>query len=166
VRRSGRELSLQPRKPSGARGAAGVLVIAFLPVLLAALAALAGLGHAAFWRQRAFQAADLAALAAVQCLDLTELAAGRIALLPDEAASAAVSYAHANIGEMSPQPEITVTVLNAAADGHGLTDPVTGRLHEHATVCVLLEISVRFRFGPVAWVQVIRAHADAAIIPR
>lgn len=165
MRRSGQVAESPSAILSGARGAAGTLVIAFLPVLLAAMAALAGLGHANFWRQRAHQAADLGALAGVQSLDFDQLAQGVVYLLVEQAMSVAEETARANLTGGSPDAvTVNVTVLNTA-DGPA-TDPVTGRIHEHPTVCVQLTVTVQFRLGPVVWTQAMTAHADAAVVPR
>ena len=152
---------------TGGRGAAGVLVVLFIPVLLAALTAILSLGHIKHLRQVAYQAADLGALAGVQCLDLDELAAGRLQLLPAEAAAQAADYARANLAGACVSPvdvAVDVSVLNPAGDS--LTDPVTGRVHLYPTVCVTVSFPSSFRFGPVRWTQVIRAHADASVVPR
>jgi hypothetical protein len=144
-----------------------VLAVLFLPVLLAALSAVLGLGHIMHLRQVAYQAADLGALAGVQCLDLDELAAGRLQLLPAEAAAQAADYARLNLAVVSVSPAdvaVDVSVLNPAGDS--LTDPVTGKGHPYSTVCVTVSFPSLFRFGPVSWTQVIRAHADASVVPR
>ncbi len=153
--------------PTSERGAAGALAVLFLPVLLAALASLLGLGDALLMRHRVGQAADFGALAAVQCLDLTELAEGRILLLPGPAGAVAREYARANLTEESGPPDglsIEVDVLNPGSGG--VRDRVTGRTHRHATVCVEVRCRHVVRLGPLHLSYQVAGHADASAVPR
>lgn len=134
----------------------------FMPVLLVVLALLAGLGHAMHVRQIAAIAADMGALAGVQCLDLAQLASGHLVLAPEGARAAAQEYVAKNLPGATPVVE--VTILNPAT-GSGL-DPLTGRVHAYATVCVVVRVWAHFRLGPVSWQQEIVAHADASVVPR
>lgn len=139
----------------------------FIPVLLAALTAILSLAQIMHLRQLAYQAADLAALAGVQCLDLERLAVGQLELEPESAITSALAYASRNLaaaGLDASGPIIDVRVLSPTEDG--LPDPITGKIHQYPTVCVTVSFQGSFRFGPVAWTQVIRAHADASVVPR
>jgi Flp pilus assembly protein TadG len=134
----------------------------FIPVLLAALGLLAGLGAALHTRQLASIAADLGALAGAQCLDLERLASGQLIIVAEHARAAAVDYATRNLpGRVAA---VEVTVMNPAL-GAG-ADPWSGRVHSHATVCVVVRLPARFRLGPIRWEHVIHAHADASVVPR
>lgn len=162
MRRSG-------RGRSSSRGAVAAAVVLFLPVLAAALVALTCLGQAVWLRHIAFQAVDLGALAGAQALDLEQLAAGIVRLLPDEARTEATKYVRANISTAIGVTnlaglDIQVRVVNP--DGPDSSDPVTGRLLIHPTVCVVAQFPYRFRVGPVHWEQLVRAHADASVVPR
>lgn len=149
------------------RGAAGVVAILFLPVLVAALASLAGLGDALLLRHRVAQAADLGALAAVQCLDYGQLAQGSLVLVPGQADSVARQYVLANLSCLSELPggvSIEVNVINL--DASSRVDRVTGRTHEYATVCVRVLCSRRFHLGPLRLDYTVMGHADASAVPR
>jgi hypothetical protein len=126
------------------------------------------MGQVLYCRQMAYRAADLAALAAVQSLDLGALAEGVLRIVPEEASTVASGYARANLPDLSrgtgSDLQVEVEVLNP--DPQGKHDPVTGQLHGYATVCVRLRFTVPLRLGPLAWRQSIAAHADASVVPR
>jgi Flp pilus assembly protein TadG len=149
-------------------GAAAVAAVLFLPALLATMTALLSLGQGVWYRNLAYQAADLGALAGVQAVDLDQLALGKVRLVTDEARNRATEYARANIA-LSHAPALPALVIQVEVinpSGAETRDPVTGRLLEYPTVCVALRFPVSFRVGPLAWVQNITAHADASVVPR
>ncbi|MDP2871754.1 MAG: hypothetical protein Q8P31_04370 [Bacillota bacterium] len=165
ARRPGLSLARIGRTERGAAIAAAVL---FLPALLAVMAALFSLGQVVWYRHIAYQAADLGALAGVQALDLDQLAQGKLHLLTGEATARASEYAWENIvlalGPLPPGLDVQVHVINPA--GADASDPITGRVIEYPTVCVVLRFPVNLRVGPVQWTQDINAHADASVVPR
>jgi hypothetical protein len=144
-----------------------VLAILFLPVMLAALAGILGLGHTVVLRYRLSQAADLAALAAVQCLDRAALADGELILLAASAESTAVEYVAANLAAGGGPPaglEVDVTCHNAGDHGH--PDRVTGKRHRYTTVCVTVRCRLAIAVGPLRLEQEFFGHADASAVPR
>jgi len=132
------------------------------------MAALFSLGQVIWYRHIAYQAADLGALAGVQALDLDQLAQGRLHLLAGEASAKALEYARENIllnlGSLSQGLDVQVHVINP--EGAAASDPITGRVINHPTVCVVLRLPVTLRAGVVYWTQEINAHADASVVPR
>jgi Flp pilus assembly protein TadG len=88
------------------------MLVLFLPVLLTCLYATCGLGALLLARARAQTAADLAALAAAQDVDLERLQEGERRLRPEDAARDAVAWARANLdaarglfaGDVAPRP--------------------------------------------------------------
>jgi len=167
VRRYGPEPRRGPRHVvKHQRGAVGILAVLFMPVLLAALAATAGLSQMLLLRYRVTQAADLAALAAIQSLDRDQLAAGHLVLLTDLATSVAREYVEANLGGCAD----TLTDLAIEVDCHdagkGCVDHVTGRHLEYTTVCVVVRCNTQIGFGPFNIIVALRGHADASAVPR
>lgn len=148
------------------RGAVGMLAMLFMPVLLAALAATAGLSQMLLLRYRVTQAADLAALAAIQSLDRDQLAAGHLVLLADLATSVAREYVAANLGGGAS----ALTDLAIEVDCHDErevgVDRVTGRHLEYTTVCVVIRCNTQIGFGPFNITVAVRGHADASAVPR
>lgn len=145
-----------------------MLLVAFLPVLLAVLGTLWGLSQVILMRHAAWTAADLGALAGAQCLDLDRLARGELYLLADQARAHAEAYVRGNLAAGGvagwEEAEVQVAVLNPD-EGDG-RDPVTGRRHPHATVCVRVSFPIRVRLGPVRWEIAVTAHAAASVVPR
>ena len=149
------------------RGAAGVLAILFLPVMLAALAGMLSLGDSVVLRYRMTQAADLAALAAVQCLDREALANGELVLLAASAESVAIEYVTANLASTSALPaDLEIEVNCHDAGEHTPLDRVTGKRHRYTTVCVAVRCRLKIVVGPVRLEQEFLAHADASAVPR
>lgn len=148
------------------RGAVGMLAVLFMPVLLTALAATAGLSQMLLMRYRMSQAADLAALAAIQCLDRDQLATGHLVLLTDVATSVAHEYVVANLGDCIGSLMDLAIEVDCHDDNEGGMDRVTGRRHDYTTVCVDVRCSTRIGFGPVSITVPLRGHADASAVPR
>lgn len=168
MRKSGRALDEQRwRWLAANRGAAGVLAVLFLPVLLAALAGTSVLGQLLLLRHRVTQAADFAALAAIQCLDRDELAEGKFVLLQAEAVAVATDYVRENLASSGgPVETVKVKVECFDATGHGGVDQVTGRRHGYTTVCVVVSCQLTAVKGLVPAGLVVSGHADASAVPR
>lgn len=168
MRRFGRAPNGATRgEAGGVRGAAGVLAILFMPVMLAALAASVGLGQALVVRYRISQAADLAALAAIQCLDLDRMSHGKLVLLAADAVAVAEEYASRNLATVGFVPDEVDIEVDCHNAGEGIRrDAVTGKVHEYTTVCVTVRCQVPIALGPFRIVQSFAAHADASAVPR
>lgn len=150
----------------GSRGAAGVLAVLFMPVLVAALAATLGLGRVSVLRCRMSQAADLAALAAVQCLDRDRLSEGEIVLVKAQARAVAQEYASANLTAGHWQPiDLSVDTYCCNAGEHG-ADPITGRRYEYTTVRVRITCTEWIAVGPIRMNVCLSGQAAASAVPR
>ena len=113
------------------------------------------------------QAADLAALAAVQCLDREALADGQLVLLATDAESVAIEYVTTNLASTSALPaDLQVEVNCHNAGEHAPLDRVTGKKHRYTTVCVAVRCKLEIAVGPVRLAQAFLAHADASAVPR
>lgn len=150
----------------GSRGAAGVLAVLFLPVLVAALAGTLSLGRASVLRCRMSQAADLAALAAVQCLDRDRLGEGEIVLVKTQARAVAEEYAFANLTAGQWQPiDLSVDTYCCNAGENG-ADPITGRRYEYTTVRVRITCTEWIAIGPMRLCVTLSGQAAASAVPR
>ncbi|HCC33261.1 MAG TPA: hypothetical protein DEQ28_05075 [Clostridiales bacterium] len=152
------------------RGGALVMTVLLLPILLLSLALVVDAGLVFLARQRAQGAADMAALAACQELDLESLARGELVLDEVRARAAASAYAISNLAAGFPEIElareaiIRVQVHNPTLQAPDW-DRITGRELVHPTVCVVIELRVPLRLlrihGGGIW---IRVHADASVV--
>lgn len=149
-----------------------MLVVLFLPVLLLCLGLVADFGLLLVARSMALNAADMAALAGVQDLDMGELAAGCRVLVEEDAKRDARLWLEENItpvaGALGPGRgvELVVKVYNATQEAP-MRDGHTSRLLEDPTVCVLVRMPVRLRFLSFFVKQVtVTAHADASAVQK
>ncbi|HSW10544.1 MAG TPA: pilus assembly protein TadG-related protein [Bacillota bacterium] len=156
-------------KPGEERGGALVMTVLLLPVLLLSLALVVDAGLVLLARQRAQGAADMAALAACQELDLESLARGELVLDESRARAAASDYAISNLaasfpGMDLPREAVVVVQVHNPTPQAPERDRVTGRKIVHPTVCVVIEVRVPLRLMRVSgggiWVRV---HADASV---
>jgi len=156
------------RVHSWERGAAGLLTVLFLPALVGSLLAVVALGQTILARHLVTHAADLGALAGVQALDLDTLAQGRMVLIPEEARARSREYVMYNLSLTFPEagPEATIETEVIDPEGSVRRDPVTGRVHEWPTVCVLVSMRIPIGVGPFRGYADIQAHADASVVPR
>jgi Flp pilus assembly protein TadG len=156
--------------PGQERGAALVMTILLLPVILLSLGLVVDVGLVFVARQRAQGAADMAALAACQELDLQSLAAGELVLDVGRARAYAAAYAMNNLAASFPGMELEedamvgVWVYNPTPQAPD-RDRITGRELIHPTVCVVIELRVPLRLLRVSGAGVwIRVHADASVV--
>jgi len=157
-------------KSASERGAALVITVLLLPVILLSLALVADVGLLLLARQRAQGAADIAALAASQEVQLPLLARGEVALDEASARARAAEYVTLNLTAAFPGMHLArdaiveVHVYNPTP-GQPERDRVTGREILHPTVCVVIEFRVPMWFlrvsGGGVWIQV---HADASVV--
>ncbi len=151
-------------------GAVLVTAVLMLPVMLLALALVADAGWLLLARQLASNAADMAALAAVQELDEELLRQGQLALDGSRARAMAIEYARHNLQAALPgldlQSEVAVSVeVHQPSPSVSPRCRVTGRELEHPTVCVSLELTLPLRLLPVPGGRVrVKAHADASVV--
>ncbi len=160
------------RRKGRQNGSVLVMSVLFLPVLVAALGMVADLGVLLVARRAAYAAADMAALAAVQEVDLESLGQGTIVLNTQPAEAAAEEWVRSNLAAAFTvwpagfQPAIKVRVYNASP-----SDPAfhsgTAKVLDYPTVCVTLQVpvSLPFHLGRT-WVVMLPAHADASVVPR
>lgn len=165
---------LSPEKgdPCGVRGSVSVLMVMILPAMLIATALAIDIGMVAWARAAAQAAADLAALAAVQEIDLDLLAQGKRRLIEDIAVDRAHAVVRDNIARSGPalgpasQVAITVLVLNPGEDG-AVTHPRDGKRLSDPTVCVTVETRTWLPLlSAMGHGLVVGAHADASVVER
>jgi len=153
-------------------GTAAVLVALFLPVLMGCFLLLTELGWQLVVHGNLRAAADLAALAAAQCVALEDLAAGQIRLIPEAVHAEAVRFLHENarcnpfLADDWSQYRIRVSVLNASVASPE-RDPWTGETVDAPTVCLFVSHRVHSptRLFPGRWIHV-HCHASLAIRSR
>jgi uncharacterized membrane protein len=154
----------------GERGATSVMVVLFLPVLLLCLYATCGVGATLLGRARAQAAADLAALAAAQNVDLERLAQGERRLDPESAMRDAAAWARANLDAArrlfaaGVAPVITVDVYNPLP-GEPMRHRRSGRELTDPTVAVTVRLRAAPAAGPLT-AHDIEATADASVLER
>ncbi len=152
------------------RGSVSALLALTLPVLLSCASLTIDAGWLFVARQRLVTAADLAALAACQELDLDLLARGRVYLDPGRARSVARQYARDNLaagfaGRVDPeQAQIEVEVYNIDP-GSSVRHRTTGRMLSAPTVAVRVILPVRPPLLSAALGEVrISGRADASVV--
>jgi len=149
-----------------------VAVVVALPVWVLMLGTMADVGLLFLVRTRLQAAVDMAALAAVQDVDLDRLASGERYIRPDAAARDGRRWARMNVdvglqGIVEQDSfEVDVQVLNASPE-EPLAHPVTRRVLVDPTVIVTARARMRLPFlglvrGPVQ----VSARADAAVKER
>lgn len=145
-------------------------------LMLPVLVLCAGLAIDAGWlfvaRQRLMAAADLAALAACQELDIDKLAAGQAFLDSARAGSVARQFVRANLaaafGEIADlnKAEIEVEVYNTVG-GRPVRHRRTGRLLNDPTVAVRIGFPLRPPILSAALGEVrISGRADASVVKK
>ncbi len=151
-------------------GGVAALVALFLPVMVLAAGFVLDLGLVFAVRQMAYGAADLAALAAVQDLDLDRLALGELFLVAEAARRDARAYALNNLRSNLPGTDVDATAQVAVEvynpePGHPLRHRVTGRRLATPTVSVAISLPVHTYFlAPLAREIPIRVRADASVV--
>ncbi|MCL4368043.1 MAG: pilus assembly protein TadG-related protein [Actinobacteria bacterium] len=152
------------------RGAVAALVAIFLPVLVLAAGLVMDLGAVFVTRHVAYAAADLAALAAVQDVDLDRLAEGELCIVEGEARRDATRYALENLRaslrrvDIDGRARIEVEVYNPEP-GHPLRHRETGRLLRTPTVSVRISVPMRTYFVTFLVREVrVAVRADASVV--
>lgn len=151
------------------RGSVTGLTVLVLPALIVGLAGLADVGAVALARVCVQSAADLAALAAVQEVDLERLAEGERLILVHEAKAAASEYAESNLHRLNPMladnqtPQVRVDVYNASVESP-IEHPGTRRVLTDPTVCVSIEARIRLPMGLFGRSVRVRVSADATVL--
>jgi uncharacterized membrane protein len=146
------------------------MTVLLLPVILLSLALVADVGLLLLARQRAHGAADMAALAACQEVELALLARGELALDQASARARAVEYASMNLTAAFPgmdlaRDAIVEVHVHNPTPGQPDRDRFTGREIIYPTVCVVIELRVPMWFLRVSGGGVrIRVHADASVV--
>ncbi|MCL6449676.1 MAG: hypothetical protein K6T75_00050 [Acetobacteraceae bacterium] len=162
-----------PAARAAQAGAAALLLVVALPVLAAALGLVADGGVMLLCRLRAQGAADLAALAAAQDVDLERLARGERFIVEEQARRDARDWALGNLEPLAelmggpPQQlaEIEVEVINPPPGG-SVRHPRTGRLVSDPTVWVAVSFPVRLPLGLAALQGRAWAQADASVVEK
>lgn len=151
------------------RGSIASLLLLMLPALLLITALVIDIGTLFCAKAVAYNAADMAALAAVQNLDLTKLAEGTRYVLP-EAADVDVrawlaTNTVANWAGVRPEDvAAAVAVYNPDGNQH-LSHAGNGRSLGDPTVCVTVSFPVKLRFISFLVPQTrASAHADASVV--
>ncbi len=157
---------------AGQSGAAAAVVVLFLPCLLAGAALVIDVGVLLTTRAQMAAAADMGALAGVQDLDYELLAEGRVVIRAATAISDATTWVEQNLARrpfLEPgSTRVTVTVCNTEVEGGDGRPacPVTGRLLQQPTVCVVVRAAARLPFLPRSAPVSVRVHADASVVGR
>jgi len=150
-------------------GSIAVFLVITMPLLIILAGLVIDIGTLFCANSLAYAAADMAALAAVQDLDLQMLAEGKRQIMPDAATRDAEAFLAANILKNWPglAPEdiaVAVTVYNVesgGADRHAFN----GRHLSDPTVCVRVTFPVKLRFiSAFSGTVSARAHADASVV--
>jgi len=154
----------------GEGGAALVLTLLMLPVLLLLLSGLIAIAQLFTVRAHLHAVADLAALAAVQELDLERLAEGEVFLDEAAARARALEAVRNNVepgGGSVLLSSIEVAIYNPTGIKRPV-DKVSGEKLRWPTVCVRIEASTR-----IPWLLAVpglpravtlRVHTDAAVV--
>lgn len=142
-----------------------------LPVLLLLAGFVIDIGMLFCANSLAYSAADMASLAAVQDLDLEQLADGTRYIIPDQARADAEAFLAENI--LSNWSGLRPTDITAAISVYNPSGSATqhhaanGRHIHDPTVCVQVSFPVKLRFISSLFGQVrARAHADASVVPK
>ncbi len=153
------------------KGAVAAITVLALPVMILAAGLVIDAANVVWARAAAQSAADLAALAAVQELDLDRLARGERWLTEHLAVARAREVAVDNLSRAGEalgagNAGIRVRVYNVR-QGETVVHQDDGRPLGDPTVCVTLELRARLPFlSAVNAPVVIRAHADASVVER
>jgi len=162
--------SKRQHKLGGEGGAALVLTMLMLPVLLLLLSGLIAIAQLFTVRAHLHAVADMAALAAVQELDLERLADGEVILDEAAARARALEAVQSNVvpgGGAVLISSIEVSVYNPTGRKRPV-DKISGEKLRWPTVCVSIEAAAR-----VSWLLAvpglpktvtIRVHTDAAVV--
>lgn len=151
------------------RGSIAVFLVVTLPLLIMLAGSVIDIGMLFCANSLAYAAADMAALAAVQDLDLQMLAEGKRQIMPDAARRDAEAFLATNILKNWPglAPEdiaVAVTVYNVEGGGDD-RHAFNGRHLSDPTVCVRVSFPVKLRFiSAFAGTVSARAHADASVV--
>jgi len=142
-----------------------------LPAMILAAGLVTDAGMVIWVKACAQSAADLAALAAVQEIDLDKLALGERWLVEPIALERAVSVARDNLargGEALDADNAVVRVLVFnMKEGETVFHPGDRRPLRDPTVCVTIEVKARLPFlSPIKVLGAVFAHADASVVER
>lgn len=166
-----RERTYGTRWLSSQRGSVSVITVLAVPAMILAAGLAVDAGVVIWARTVAQSAADLAALAAVQEIDLDRLASGERWLVAHLAIDRAEDVARDNLargGESlgAQGAVVRVRVFNVR-EGETERHPGDGRLLRDPTVCVTVETTPRLAFlSGVRKPETIAAHADASVVAR
>lgn len=150
-------------------GSIAVFLVLSLPLLIILAGLVIDIGTLFCANSLAYAAADMAALAAVQDLDLQLLAEGKRQIMPDAATRDAQAFLATNILKnwpgLAPEDiEAAVAVYNVEGGGEE-RHAINGRHLNDPTVCVRVAFPVKLRFiSSLTGNVVARAHADASVV--
>lgn len=160
------------RSGSRQRGAVAAMVVLALPVLLLTSALVVDVAYWFLVRASLQSAADLAALAAAQNVDLTALAQGERQILPEPARREARQWVYDNLqsnrvtAQLLDRVDVTVRVYNPQPEAP-VRHEFSGRLLYDPTVTVQLLIDApTFLAGMVVSSVPIRVLADASLLEK
>lgn len=152
-------------------GAVSALLLLSLPALLAALSLVVDVAVMVSTHGAARAAADMAALAACQELDLEALAGGNCRLDAGRAVQVARELALRNLSaslgeEAALSAAVTAEAHNPSPDSPA-RDRVTGRELTVPTVCVTVRVRTPALFlAAVLGRPEVKVHADASVVAR
>lgn len=154
------------------RGAVAALTVLALPVVLIAIALVIDMAYFFLLRTSLQAAADMAALAAAQNVDLDALADGERRLLVERARLDAYQWVHDNLrankltAGLRDQVGVHVEVYNADPNNR-VRHRVTGRILADPTVSVQLSLDAPTYFAAMIMKNVpIRVMADASLLEK
>lgn len=148
------------------RGAVAVCLVLFMPVMVLLASLVLDLGNMLFVKQALSCAADMAALAGAQEVDLEKLWAGRRVLREGDAEARAGEAARLNVlWNLSRLPGVSeLQVVSRAMNG---SDQLAIGDEFDPTVCVELRLPVGLRFFRSGSGKItLRAHAHASVLER
>jgi Flp pilus assembly protein TadG len=154
----------------GEGGGAALLTVLAMPALLLAFGLIVDASQFIWARGAVQAAADLAALAAIQEIDLEALAAGERRIVVEQATDRGREVALDNMsraGSMLDVENATIeVVVYNTPDGASLVHVRDGRQLRDPTVCV--SITVRPRLALLGRMEqaAVRAHADASVMEK
>ncbi|NPV70825.1 MAG: hypothetical protein HPY55_09310 [Firmicutes bacterium] len=156
----------------GERGSVSATLALTFPVLLVAVSLVTDAGVAVWARAVAQASADLAALAAVQEIDLDRLARGERSLVEGAAVARARAVAIDNLNRavagLGPIFEVSVDVCVYNPESGGtVVHQRDGRRLRDPTVCVTTGLQATVPSLAAGWRRIaVSAHADASVVEK
>ncbi|MGE5485159.1 MAG: pilus assembly protein TadG-related protein [Ignavibacteriales bacterium] len=148
-----------------------MITVLAVPAMILAAGLVVDAGAVIWAKAVAQSAADLAALAAVQEIDLDRLASGERWLVEPDAMKRAVDVARDNLarggGALGAESAVVRVRVFNMSEGETERHHGDGRLLRDPTVCVTVEVRPRLVFlSPLKKPETITAHADASVVAR